>query len=121
MLCFPDKNKKNDTLYTQYIPHTTTKMFDVYYYNPICRMIELVKWIRENDSQHLRKTTRQKFLEYYEKNEELDNYIAKYSDYYIWYLNNHLTKKHTNSIQKCPEKEVNVASRLITRTLINSN
>ncbi len=94
-------------------------MFDVYYYNPICRMVELAKWIRDHDSQHLRNTTHEMFLEYYEKNKELDNYISKYPDYYIWYLDNHLTKKHNKALAKMPQKEV-VVSRLLSRSLVKN-
>jgi len=93
-------------------------MFDVYYWNPICRMIKLAKWIRENDSSHLRRATHEKFLEYYEKNKELDDYISKYEDYYVWYLNNHLTNQHINAILKYPAQEVQYC-RKVVRTVIN--
>ena len=97
-------------------------MFDVYYYNPICRMIELMKWLRDNECLHRRTSTRELFLEYYEKNKELDAYIARYPDYYIWYLNNHLAKKHKKAIVMFSKQTplMPSPSRLVVRTLINS-
>ena len=82
-------------------------------------MIELMKWLRDNECLHKRTSTRELFLEYYEKNKELDEYIARYPDYYRWYLNNHIAKKHKKAIAMFSKKEVQ-PSRLVVRTLINS-
>lgn len=94
-------------------------MFDVYYYNPICRMIKLLKWVRKHDSANIRCSTTKKMLEFIEKNQELNSYISKYEDYYVWYLNNHITKKHTKALLQSPVVEEFKLSRKITRIVSN--
>lgn len=88
-------------------------MFDLTYYNDICKIVSLhkeqVKMV--NNATQKRTLIPEEGINSYLQFEELEELVNKHPEYMHWYLNTYTTKNRLNRISMFPDKEVSICRK----------